>query len=300
MKVLITGASGFVGNYLAAALESAGHTVIPTDLHTNPPLDIASFDQCREVLDRTTPDVIYHLAAISFVPAAQKNFDNTLKINVSGTRNVLEACTLAENKPRVIYISSGEVYGRIDPKDLPVNEDVSPKPANYYSTSKLMAEKIVSYYFQEQGLRGVILRPFNHIGAGQNENFVTSTFAKQLAQIKKTQSKPLIQVGNLEAKRDFTAVEDIIDAYVAAASKGSGIYNLGSGVSVEIQHILDTLIEIADLEVDIQQDPERMRPSQVAEITCDPTKAEKELGWRRQVSLRESLQRVYQYWYDRV
>ncbi|MEZ4754232.1 MAG: GDP-mannose 4,6-dehydratase [Bdellovibrionota bacterium] len=308
MRALVTGACGFVGRYLANHLVESGDQVQGTFLIHEPKdvswestqLDVSNFNESYNLIKNFKPQVVYHLAAISFVPEAEENFSNALVINVGGVNNIARACHLLDNKAKIVLISSAEVYGRIKPHDLPISEQTPLNPANNYSLSKLMAELIAPRYEQFHTISSVIMRPFNHIGPGQDNRFVASSFAYQLASIAHGKQEAVIRVGNLEAKRDFSDVRDIVIAYRLAAEKGSGVYNLGSGVATPVQSILDELVKISGLDVKIEQDPARMRASEVPEIRADCTKAYHELGWQTQRSLSQALSDVYKYWYDRL
>jgi GDP-4-dehydro-6-deoxy-D-mannose reductase len=318
MKALVTGASGFVGQYLVKHLFDSGDQVfachnIGEDTLKTPllvahpkhdfviknatwmPLSVTDRSSCLDVIDKVKPQVIYHLAGIAFVPEAEANFERALSINVAGTYNLYAACEQLELPVTIVLVSSAEVYGRIRPEELPVSESVQLRPANNYSLTKVMAEYVANRYSASKYIKSVIMRPFNHIGAGQNERFVAPNFARQLAEISKANKAPVLRVGNLESKRDFTDVLDIVRAYRLGALKGSGVYNLGSGNAVSIATILHTLIEVSELRVTLEPDPERMRASEVPEVRADITKAFKELGWKPEVDLRETLMKVYQH-----
>jgi len=294
MKSLVTGAYGFVGRYLCKHLKSFGDSVVGTHIEPQAPfaeiegrqLDITQYNQCIKVLEEVKPDVIYHLAGLAFAPDAEENFEKALKINVLGTHNVVRAAHILGLKCRFLFISSSEVYGKILPEDLPISEKTPVRPFNNYSLSKLMAEEVVRRYERLGNISAVIVRPFNHIGPGQSPQFV-----EQIAKI--TEPGTAVKVGNLDAKRDFSDVRDIVRAYRMAAHKGEGIYNLGSGKSVSINEILDTLIKISEKKITIETDPLRMRASEVPDLFCDYSKAEKEFGWKPEVSLEESLEGVY-------
>lgn len=304
MRVLVTGAGGFVGRYLVAHLAGAGDEVLATD-HRIPDstpltpgvswqtLDVSNSTQCTDIISRYEPEAIYHLAGIAFVPEAENNFDRALVVNVGGTNNIIRAVHLMHLGSRVVLISSAEVYGRIEATDLPITENTQLRPANNYSLSKSMAELVAARYGQFGFVQPVIMRPFNHVGPGQDSRFVVSSFAHQLAAIKAGKAEPVIRVGNLDARRDFSDVRDIVRAYRLAALRGRGTFNLCSGEPVAIQKILDTLVEIAGVDVQIERDPARMRPSEVPVLFGSFEKAEQELGWRPEFGLRDTLEAVF-------
>lgn len=307
MRALVTGAAGFVGGHLLDHLLSEGDTVVALVAPgTKPrqPVDIAEVDitDYRKTLDCITsisPDVIFHLAGIAFAPSAESDFMGALSVNVGGTFNVIRSAHVINRDIPVIVVSSGEVYGRVAANEIPVKESQILRPANSYSLTKLMAEQVVTR-FEGGKLRLVVMRPFNHTGPGQNENFVCSNFAKQLAQIKTQRLNPVIKVGNLSPERDFSDVRDIVRAYRTAAIQGNGIYNLGSGTAIPVSSVLSQLIEISGLDIKVESDPDRMRPSEVPVLYADISKARKELLWTPKIQLRETLTDVYTYWLNEL
>ena len=308
MRTLITGACGFVGGYLARHLQAQGDEVLGTVYSSDDRVfpfktqrvDITSPEECSKVILTYRPEVVYHLAGIAFVPEAEDNFIRAISVNVGGVNNIFRACHLLELKTTVVLISSAEVYGRIKPTDLPITEETPINPANNYSLSKRMAELVAPRYEQFGYVRSVVMRPFNHIGPGQDNRFVASSFAYQLARIAQGKQDPVIQVGNLEAKRDFLDVRDVVRAYRLAAEKGRGVYNLASGNAIPIQEILDLLIKISGLNVRVERDPARMRAAEVPEVRGSYEKAKRELGWTPQHSMAETLQQIYAYWLSKA
>ncbi len=302
MRVLVTGAGGFVGGHLIDHLTSCGDSVlagIAIGDQSKPKVesvefDITDYNKTLSIVNDYSPNVIYHLAGISFVPQAESDFPLALSVNVAGTHNLVRSAHLLSRNIRFIFVSSAEVYGKLLPSQIPVKEAQPVSPANNYSLSKAMAEMVVKRYASSGSISAVILRPFNHIGPGQNDQFVTASFASQLAKIKIGKAEPVIQVGNLSPQRDFSDVRDIVKAYRLAALHGQGIYNLGSGKPIAIQEILDTLIKISELNVKVEQDPSRMRSAEVQTLYADISKAKKELLWEPSISLKETLNDVYQ------
>ncbi len=309
MRALVTGACGFAGSYLVRHLREAGDAVVGTCLRLQEgdsadcerrALDICDEAQCRAVIESVQPDVVYHLAAITFVPNAEKEFQATLATNVGGTYNLLRACREAGGGVRFVFVSSSEVYGRIAPQDLPLSEQQPLRPANNYSMTKAMAEMVAQRFHGQAGIQSVIARPFNHTGAGQEALFVASSFAKQLAQIAKGLLPSVIEVGNLEAQRDFSDVRDIVRAYRLIAESGEGVYNLCSGRSVSMQTLLDTLITLSGQQVSVEVSAERYRPLDVPEIYGDSSRLRNGLGWEPRHSLEETLESLYRYWLDKI
>lgn len=315
MRALVIGAAGFVGQYLIQHLREQGDEVFGTSLdgaipglprEAGLPLDITNQQGCGEVIQRVKPDVVYHLAGISFVPEAESDFARTLQVNVGGTANVVRHCHLLnqghllEQGISVLFISSAEVYGQVPAHALPIGEETEVRPANNYSLSKRMAELVVERYGRMGAIRYTVARPFNHIGPGQDQRFVASNFAYQLAAIALKRIPPVLEVGNLEARRDFSDVRDIVKAYRRIAQSGVGIYNLGSGTPRSIQSLLNALIAVSGLHVEVQQDPARMRGPEVAELYASNEKVWRECGWRPAIPFEQSMEDIYRFWYDKI
>ena len=232
------------------------------------------------------------------MPEAEDDFESAMRTNTAGTWNVLKAAFESGDVKRFVYVSSAEVYGKID--QLPITEDTPRRPANAYSLTKAMAEEAVEFYERRYPNTCVIMRPFNHIGVGQNERFVASNFAHQLAKIAYGLMPPRLQVGNLEAQRDFSDVADIVRAYRLAAELGHGVYNLSSGKAVAVSEILNILVGICGAKIEIVPDESRMRPSETPQVYGSFLKAQRELGWQPQITLEDSLRSVYQWWFERL
>lgn len=306
MRALVIGAAGFVGKYLVEHLLEQGDQVyagtlkepIPQLPDTTFSVDITDAGSTAELIQRSRPEVVYHLAGISFVPEAEQNFDKTLLVNVGGTNNVLRQAHLFSKETKVVLISSAEVYGQVQPDDLPIRETTPLRPANNYSLSKRMAELLAERYVRQGALKCAIVRPFNHIGPGQDPRFVASSFAQQLARIALGKAPAVMRVGNLEARRDFSDVRDIVRAYRLLAQGPDGVFNLGSGVPRSIQSLLDTLIRVSGVSVKVEQDPARMRGPEVPELFTSFAKAESAVGWKPSISFERSLEDIYRHWHD--
>ena len=306
MRALVIGAGGFVGRYLVDHLRESGDEVVGTcnlsaqaqedsSFHS---LDITNGLEVGTLLQRIRPDVVYHLAGIAFVPEAEGNFEKTLQVNVAGTANVARYCASLDSKPALLFVSSAEVYGHVQPNELPIREDNPRRPANNYSLSKRMAELVVERYGRQGSFRCAIARPFNHIGPRQDPRFVASNFALQLARVARGQTPPVLEVGNLEARRDFSDVRDIVRGYRRIATSHQGVFNLGSGRAVSIHELLMTLIEISGCKVEIRQDPQRMRGPEVPELYGSIEHVRQLCGWSPEIPLRRSLEDTYRYWFD--
>ncbi len=307
MKALVFGAAGFVGQHLVQHLRDSGDFVVSAGLRgrgaegdEEVSVDITDAYAVRDLIERIRPEVVYHLAGISFVPEAESDFNRVLQINVGGTANVTRACHLLNRGVSLVFVSSAEVYGVVKPNDLPITENTPLRPANNYSLSKRMAELVVERYARTGSLVGSIVRPFNHIGPGQDPRFVASSFALQLAKIAHGHLAPVLRVGNLEARRDFSDVRDIVKSYRLIAQSSGGIFTVGSGRSRSIQELLDLLVSVSGVAVSVERDPERMRGPEVPELYGSFELARTVCGWEPTIPLERSLEDVYRYWYDRI
>jgi GDP-4-dehydro-6-deoxy-D-mannose reductase len=308
MRSLVIGAGGFVGRYLVRHLIDEGDEVIGT-LHgenrgdllcETVSVDVTDATRIGEILLTAKPEVVYLLAGIAFVPEAESDLEKTLRVNVAGAANVARQCRLLGSNPRLLFVSSAEVYGHVRSEELPVSEENPLRPANNYSLSKRMAELVVERYARQGGVRVAVARPFNHIGPGQDPRFVASNFALQLARVAHGLTPGVLEVGNLEAKRDFSDVRDIVRAYRILARDHEGVFNLGSGRSYSIRELLELLIEISGCQVSIRQDPSRTRGPEVAELYGSNKRVEAACGWTPGISLRQSLEDTYRFWFDTV
>lgn len=304
MRALVTGATGFVGRYLVASLQSAGHDVAgcagPNDRPAGYlPFDLENYETMRAALDASRPDVIFHLAAQTFVPESLAAPFDTYRSNALGTallsRAAREYAASGAPKPRIVFASSAEIYGVRTPGDFPLREISEPRPANPYAASKAAAEAFLLGEARSLGLDVVVARAFNHIGPGQNERFVVPAFAGQLAKIARG-APPLLMVGNLEAARDFLDVRDVVAAYAALASNGASgeIYNVCSESAIAIRDVLRELVTIARVPVEIREDPARMRPSDVPLFVGSAAKLRERTGWSPAIPLRTSLREIYE------
>jgi GDP-4-dehydro-6-deoxy-D-mannose reductase len=314
LKALITGISGFVGCHLAEYLlqttdwEVAGTVFGPyggiahlRDRLELFPAELSSLEVMSFILEQAQPDVLFHLAAQPLVAVSRRDPWGTLETNVRMQLNVLEGVARTVPHCRVLVVGSSEQYGRISPSDLPIGEDTPFRPLSAYATSKITQDLLGLQYHLTHGLFVVRARPFNHIGPGQRIGFVAPDFASQIAAIEVGSRSPLIQVGNLAARRDFTDVRDVVRAYAALVTQGEAgqVYNIGSDRSWSIQELLDTLLSMSPAPIRVIQDPERMRPSEVPEVRCDSTRIRRATGWQPTISFEDSLGDILSYWRQR-
>ena len=304
-RVLITGATGFVGGYLIAHLREAHPAWQITGTTRHEPNADAGLVCCdlREVSALTAlvaqvqPEMVVHLAGQSNVPASFADPEGTLANNILGALHLLDACRTHEPKARLLIVSSNEVYGPAPPEAQPLREDRPLRPVNPYAVSKAAQEMLALQYAHSYGLDVVVARPFNHIGPGQTDRFVVSAFARQVVEVERGERQS-VAVGNLDVARDFTDVRDVVRAYVLLLEHGArgGIYNIGRGMAVQIAGVLDTLCRLARVHVTVERDPTRMRPSDAPVMMGDTARLRQATGWEPQISLTQSLSETLAWW----
>lgn len=301
MRALVTGASGFVGGYLVEALRRDGSDVLacggPHDSNGFFTIDLADAESLRAALEASRPDVVFHLAAQTFVPEALRSPLESLETNVLGTARLAQALRDydADPSPRLVFASSAEVYGPRDVNEYPLHERLDLRPGNPYGASKAAAEAILLAEASSYGLDVVIARAFNQIGPRQSERFVVASMARQLARIAGG-AEPQMYVGNLAAARDFVDVRDVVEAYLALARRGEGahIYNVCRGQAVTIRDVLRELILIAGVPVEVREDPQRMRPVETPLSVGSSERLRETTGWQPRIALTQSLRDVYE------
>ena len=311
MRVLITGIAGFAGSHLAdylvgcAELEVFGivHSSDRNIAHLRGRLRLQAGDLCQRewifgLISQVRPDYIFHLAAQAFVPRAWTDPWGTLENNIRGQLNLLEAVVAGSTYPRILIAGSGDEYGIVHPEELPISEDNPLRPYNPYAVSKVAQDLLGYQYYLSHSLPLVRVRPFNHLGPRQRPSFVAAAFAKQIAEAEQGLRAAVVKVGNLDARRDFTDVRDIVRGYWLALEKGEPgeVYNLGSEKAHSIAELLDTLLELSNVELEIQVDPSRARPSEIPVVISDCRKFQERTGWKPTISFPQSVQAVLDYW----
>lgn len=308
MKALVVGGGGFVGPYLVRHLkDELGYevTVTKTEKETLAMdgavvknLDILDKNQISELLNEEKPDYLFHLAAQSPVAYSWKNPTLTVDVNIKGCVNLLEAVKDADEKLRVLLIGSGEEYGHIKKDECPIIEDNVLRPGNIYAATKSCQNMLGKIYSDAYGLDIMMVRAFNHIGPNQTPVFVVADFCKQVADIEKGKQEPVIYVGNLSAKRDFTDVRDVVKAYalLVKGGKRGETYNVGRGHAVAIEDILKEIVSMSDKDIEVKVDEKKLRPVDVPIIEPDIEKIKKEVGWEPVIELRQTLEETLEYW----
>ena len=303
MRALVTGANGFVGRYLVNHLTAHGHVPViagRADEKYDVLLELHDARTIRSAVEEAAPDVVFHLGAQTFVPAAADDPTQTYETNVMGTVRLLEALvTYNRNRGRnvkMLFVSSAQVYGRGNESLGACAETAPIAPVEPYAASKAAAEHACFAAYHTFELDVVIARAFNHIGIGQDPRFVVSSFAQQLAAIAAKLEPPLLEVGNLETERDFLDVRDVVEAYIALSEHGVGgnAYNVCSGVPLKVKTILAMLIREAHVPVEVREDPEKMRPVDVPRFYGDNAKL-RALGWAPIYPIEQSIREIYRY-----
>lgn len=296
MRVLITGAGGFVGPYLRRALQAAGHEVtglgpVPVAGEIDLLGDVTDLAAMTAAVARVMPDAVIHLAGLSSVADCAKDPMRAFHINAGGTLSVVQAVLARKAPCRFLLVSSGEVYGAAALSGVPLSEALQPDPMNVYGATKRAAE-IIALQHRHQGLDVVIARPFNHIGAGQTPTFVLPSFAQQLASAPRGNAVTL-EVGNLTAVRDFSHVEDIVAAYLLLLEKGQRgeFYNLGSGIGRSVESMLNSLVALSGRQVTVKVDPKRLRPVEIPTLVGSIDKLHA-LGWAPGRTVEQALGEV--------
>ena len=294
VRVLVTGAAGFVGGHLLPVLAERGHDVVATDVE----VDVSDGEAVASSVARAAPDAIVHLAAQSSVARSGQEPLLTYRVNFLGTRAVLEAAARAPRRPRVLLVGSGEQYGVAAPGAPPFDEGAALRPRSAYARTKACADLLGAAH-AARGLDVVRTRSFNHTGPGQADVFVASSFARQAVEIAAGRREPRMRVGNLDSVRDFLDVADVVDAYarLLEPSVPAGAYNVASGAGLRIGGLLEMILELADIDPEVTLDPARLRPTDHS--VGDSTRLREVTGWSARTPLREALRRVIADWRER-
>ncbi|HEY0661745.1 MAG TPA: GDP-mannose 4,6-dehydratase [Lysobacter sp.] len=289
-RILVTGAGGFVGKHLADAFH--GGVFGDSQLVATPPgFDIRDAAQTMDLVSRERPDAVIHLAAQSFVPRSFEDPKETIEINVLGTLNLLQALKACGFDGRLIFASSGDVYGLVPDDALPVDETRVPEPRNPYAVSKVAAEQLCLQWHRAFGTDVIVVRPFNHIGPGQDARFVLPALARQVAAIASGRAGPVIRAGDIDITRDFTDVRDVVNAYarLLAAGMAGRTYVVGSGQERRIRDLLHMMCRIKGIDPDIEQDQQKLRPSEQRRMQANISLIRADTGWMPVIPMEQTL-----------
>ena len=318
MRVLITGITGMAGSHLAEYLVGRGECEVHgTSRWRSNRESIAAFEkdlhvhECElkdphaviRLLKDIRPQRIYHLASQSNVASSWNAPRETLVNNITAQLNVLEAVRQLDLLDTRIHVAgSSEEYGLVHEHELPVRESNPLRPVSPYAVSKVTQDLLAYQYFENYGVHVVRTRAFNHTGPRRDDVFVTSSFARQIVEIELGKREPVLHVGNLQAKRDFTDIRDVVKAYVLALERcePGSVYNIGSGTARSIKKVLDLLLGMSKLIIQVKEDPARMRPSDVPILICDSSRFFKKTGWQPRIPFEETLFDLLTYWRERL
>jgi GDP-4-dehydro-6-deoxy-D-mannose reductase len=319
MKVLITGITGFAGSHLAeyilqnhpgvevygirrwrSRIENVEHLLDKIQIMECNLVDSSSV---KALIADVRPDKIFHLAAQSFVPSSWNAPAESLTTNILSQLNVFEALRESRLMDTWVQIAcSSEEYGMVYPDEIPIRETNPLRPLSPYAVSKVAQDVLAYQYYMSYGIKAVRTRGFNHEGPRRGEVFVCSSFVKQIVEVEKNKRAPVIYVGNLDARRDFTDVRDMVRAYWLATEKcePGDVYNICTGTSISIRELLDMVLSISSVDVEVKQDPTRLRPSDVPLLQGDASKFERATGWKPEIPLRRTLADMMDYWRGRI
>lgn len=294
MRVFVTGGSGFVGTHLLTHLAANGDEVEAplTDV-----TDVDAITAALATMPGGPPEAIYHLAGQADVGRSWTDVSLTWAVNAMGTVNLLEAARAVAPAARIVVVSSAEVYGRVPPEGLPIREDRPTASSSPYGASKIAAENAARFASENFGQRIIVARPFNHLGVGQSPGFILPAVARQIVEAERSHSS-VIMLGNLDARRDMTSVEDVVRAYRLLATRGvdGETYNVCSDTTVTMQELVERMLALAFKPLTVVLDETRLRPSDIAVQCGDSSKLRRDTGWRPEAELDDVLLAVLGEW----
>jgi GDP-4-dehydro-6-deoxy-D-mannose reductase len=297
VRAFVTGGNGFVGTWLVAHLEEQGDSVVAVD-HD---VDVRDGAAVRAAVHDAAPDAVYHLAALTHVGRSWQGPEEVLQVNTVGTLHVLQAAQALAVPPRLLLVSSAEVYGFVDEAGLPAGEDTPLAPVTPYAASKVAAEYLGVQAHLAHGLPVIRVRPFNHVGPGQGPGFVVPSLAARIAEGRR-RGGGTVPVGNMSARRDLTDVRDVVRAYRLLVEHGTPgeVYNVCSGHAVAVYEVADRLLRLAGAELALVPAPDLVRPVDVPVMFGDPSKLRAAVGWEPRIALDQTLADVLEEWEKRT
>lgn len=313
MRVLITGVAGFAGSHLFDYLRTKkdiqvggvvyhpSHGKALGELLSELKIfagDLNNLQFVKRIIRDFKPDYIYHLAAQASAAVSFLDPETTILGNIRSQLNILESVRNYNLNPKILVVGSAEEYGLVDKKDLPIDEETDLRPIQPYAVSKIAQDFLGYQYHLSYGLKVVRVRPFNYIGPRQRTDFVVADFSSQVAEIIHGKKEPVVRVGNIEAKRDFTDVRDMVEAFYLAIEKGESgeVYNLGSGQSYSISWVLDQLIATGGVKIKVEVEKKRLRPVDIPETICDNSKFKNKTGWKPKIDIQTTLKDTLDYY----
>ncbi|MDQ3987079.1 MAG: GDP-mannose 4,6-dehydratase [Actinomycetota bacterium] len=301
MRVLVTGAAGFVGSYLVPSLTRDGHEVVGTAVEPAPgyrTLDVRNSGEVERLIAELRPDGVFHLAAQSSAALSWKEPALTYEVNVSGTHYLLDAIRRHSPKARVLIPCTSDQYGRVNPEQCPVTEDAPQRPVSPYASSKMAQEAVGRMFHEGFGLATVCTRAFMHIGPGQPPSFATGDWARQIALAEVGRADRVVRVGNLDLKREFGDVRDVVEAYRGAMEQGvpGEVYNVATGEARPLGDALHILLRRASVEMRVEVDPAKLRPADPPLLEGSARKLHRLTGWVPRHRLEDTLAEVLDHW----
>jgi GDP-4-dehydro-6-deoxy-D-mannose reductase len=317
MRILITGITGFAGGHLAEALLARGevklhglsrkaqwpaewqHLTGKIQLHSG---DLASSAELDSQLRSIEPEWIFHLAGYAHAGRSFSEADAAWQGNLQATRNLYDAVARWGGRPRILYVSSGLIYGDAEPPGIACSEAQLLSPASPYAASKAAADLASYQYSRFPGLDIVRVRPFNHIGPRQQPVYAIPRFASQIAAIERGRQAPVVETGNLDSYRDLSDVRDIVQSYILLLEKGKAgdVYNAGNGMAYRMQEVLDKLLSLSKVKVEVRRKAQDSRPVEIGVTRADCTKLQRETGWRPRFTLDQTLMDTLEYWRNAI
>lgn len=303
-KVLIFGASGLAGSYLAQEFLNCGYEVYSTDRIEGEMLpkevkhslsDLMDSIAVAGLINDIKPDKIVNLAGISSVAVSWDKPQTTVEFNIVGALNIMEAVRKSQKETKVLFIGSSEEYAI---SDFPMNEERPLDASNPYGISKVTQESFAKMYREQYGLQIYFVRAFNHTGVGQRDSFVLPSWCRQVAEVEKSGKPGIIKVGNITVKRDFSHVKDIVRAYrmIIESDNCNIVYNVGNGKAYSLKEMLEYIISLSSQKIDVQVDPSRIRPTDQPIVCCDYSLIKTQLGWEPQYTVFDALKEMFEFY----
>ena len=308
MRILVTGATGFVGQHLVGLLAAQGNSVFGTyfgSLQLSGPYpaellacDMRDGDQVKQAVCQARPQHVYHLAGLSSVTRSFAEARQVWDTNFWGAMNLLDALRETASKARVLLVGSSQCYGRVAARQLPITEDQALAPESPYAASKAAADLLGFQFFHSWGMQVIRARPFNHTGPGQTTDFLCSDLAKQVAEIELGSRPPVLAVGNTRVQRDFSDVRDVVRAYALLLESGAAgeAYNVCSGRGIPVGQIVRQLQSLCGTPFRVKVEAKRVRAGEVAKLYGSNRKLRRATGWKPEYALPQTLEETYNYW----
>lgn len=305
MRILVTGAGGFVGGHLVPTLRAEGHEVIGTALEPIGDLvrmDVRDAAAVDRVVTEVKPEACFHLAGQSSVSLSWREPALTYEVNAHGTHYLLDAIYRHVPECRVHVAASSDEYGKVRPDECPIDESAPLRPVSPYAVSRVAGEWIARMFHESFGLHVIVTRAFMHIGPGQPDSFATADWSHQIARAEAGLADPVVRVGNLSFRREFGDVRDVVKAYITVMRVGipGDAYNVATGEPHELREVLDLLIEMAEQDIAVEVDPAKLRPVDFPVLYGSAAKLERASGWKPEHRLEDTLRAVLDHWRERV